>query len=325
MKKRLVLGLAMIMAVGTISACGGAKVDQEATPTPVEATNGDVDEAAEVITTTEVVFDRAGNEIALPENIEKVMIAGPSNAEILSGLGLGDKIIAADMYSQGTEGLGDEVIFFDMMDPDVEQIISLKPDVLLATGMVQDGDDVYNQLINAGICVIFIPSSTSIQGIEEDIQYIADVMGVSEQGTKVVEEMQSKIDAISEIGKSITDKKSVYFEIAAAPDMYSFGNGVFLNEMIEIIGATNIFAGQESWIAVTDESILAANPDVILTSVNYIENPTDEIKFRAGWEVITAIKDGAIYSIDANASNQPSQNIVKALEEMAKAVYPVEY
>ena len=310
MKKRLLLGLTIIIAMCMISACGSKKETEEATTS----------EAAAITT------DRAGNEIKLPESIEKIMIAGPSNAEILSGLGMADKIIAADNYSQGVEGLASDVTYFDMATPDVEQMLALKADIFLVTGMVQAGDDnVYQQLIDAGVCVIFIPSSNSLKGIEEDIQYIADVVGVSDKGAEIVTNMQTKIEEVRKIGEGITDKKSVYFELAAAPAMYSFGNGVFLNEMIEIIGATNIFADQESWISVTDEGVLEANPDVILTSVNYIDNPIDEIMGRSGWDVVTAVKDQAVYSIDTNASNNPSQNIVKALEEMAKAVYPDQY
>ena len=95
--------------------------------------------------------------------------------------------------------------------------------------------------------------------------------------------------------------------------------------MIEIIGAKNIFENEEGWISPTAEAIIDANPDVILTNVNYVENPTEEIMSRTGWENITAVKDKAVYSIDANSSSRPTQNIIKALKEMAKAVYPDEY
>ena len=97
--------------------------------------------------------------------------------------------------------------------------------------------------------------------------------------------------------------------------------------MIEIIGAENIFANEKSWISPSPESIVAANPDVILTNMPVVNGikATEDIKNREGWENITAIKEGAVYGIDKNASARPSQNVVKALKEMAKAVYPNEY
>lgn len=95
--------------------------------------------------------------------------------------------------------------------------------------------------------------------------------------------------------------------------------------MIEIIGATNVLASEEGWISVSEETAVAADPDVILTNVNYIENPVEEIKSRAGWENMKAIKNNDVYYIDNMSSSLPNHNIVKALEEMAKAVYPDKY
>ena len=95
--------------------------------------------------------------------------------------------------------------------------------------------------------------------------------------------------------------------------------------MIEIIGAENVFADQVGWISPSEESVIDANPDVILTNVTYIENAVDEIKSRSGWNNINAIKEGNITMIDKNASSRPSQHIIKALKEMAVAIYPEQY
>src|SRR5699024_9933189 len=125
--------------------------------------------------------------------------------------------------------------------------------------------------------------------------------------------------------KTITDKKTVYFEISPAPSAYSFGKGTFLNEMIELIGAENILSSQDGWLAVETESIVAANPDVILTNVNYIENPVDEILSREGWSGVNAVANKNVYYIDNQAASLPNENIVKALKEIAVAVYPDVY
>lgn len=309
----ILLGVIMLMAV---SACGSKA--EEAAPENTGSQN-----TAEAGAVTE---DRQGNPITLPDQVERVLVAGPSNAEILVGLGYGDKIVGADIYSENVEGLSSDLLLFDMTAPDEEKILDLKPDVMLVTGMTQvSSDDPYKSFKNAGICVIYIPSSNSIESIKEDIAFIAAVMGDTSKSDAVIAEMEREIAEIEAIAETITDKKRVYFEIAAAPDMYSFGAGVFLNEMIEMIGAENILNDQESWINIADEEVLNSNPDVILTSVNYIEDPVGEIKSRAGWDAITAVKDDAVYSIDTDASNNPSQNIVKALKEMAKAVYPDKY
>ncbi|MDR1300034.1 MAG: ABC transporter substrate-binding protein, partial [Oscillospiraceae bacterium] len=104
--------------------------------------------------------DRAGNPITLPESIERVMVFGPSNGEIIVDLGLGDKMVAADTYSTTVAGLPDDLPLFDMAAPDIETIMTMDPDVIFVTGMVQaGGEDPYKSLSDAGICVIYIPSS----------------------------------------------------------------------------------------------------------------------------------------------------------------------
>ena len=150
-------------------------------------------------------------------------------------------------------------------------------------------------------------------------------MGEPEKAQALVDGMQAELDAIGAIGATVTEKKRVHFEISAAPYIYSFGDGVFLDEMLTLIGAENVYADQQSWIPVADEVALAADPDVILTNVNYIPDAVGEIKARPGWAEVKAVKSGDVYPIDNMASSLPNHNIVKALREMAEAIYPELY
>jgi iron complex transport system substrate-binding protein len=183
----------------------------------------------------------------------------------------------------------------------------------------------YKPLRGLGVCVADIPISSSIKDIKEDIIFIANLTGKSKEGSKMVENLDSEIEKVALIGGNIKEKKTVYFEIAAAPSMYSFGSGVFLNELIELVGAINVFSDRESWMSVNDEAVVLTNPDVILTNVNYIQEPVNEIKSRKGWENIKAVKNNEVYYIDNNASSLPNHNIVKVMKEIAKAVYPDKY
>lgn len=270
--------------------------------------------------------DRAGNEISVPTEITKIISMAPSTSQVLDELGLSDLLVAVDTqtayYMEETAGLPQ----FDMMAPDCETILALDPDIVFVTGMSYLGaDDPYAELVEAGICVAQIPSSNSIADIQEDILFISGCFGMHDEGAAIVDGMNDAIHEISAIGETITDKKSVLFEIACLPQIYSFGNGVFLNEMLDLIGAENILADQEGWTRVTEESVIIANPDVILTSVNYIEDPVGEILSREGWEGVEAVKNGAVAYIDNASSGLPNHNIIIALKEMAKAIYPEEY
>ena len=277
--------------------------------------------------TDRMVTDREGTEVNIPTKIEKIISTAPSNTEVLMALGLGDKLVAIDKYSTDIEGINTELPQIDFLNPDAETIIGLEPDIVIASGHNKTGsvEDPFKAISEAGIPVVYIPSSDSIDGIYKDIEFIADVVNERSKGKEIVDDMKAQVEEIKAIGDTITDKKSVYFEISPAPYLSSFGKSTFLNEMIEIIGAKNIFENEEGWISPTAEAIIDANPDVIITNAGYMENPTEEIKSRDAWENINAIKYNEVYLVDQNASSRPSQNVIKALEQMAKAVYPEHY
>lgn len=274
-----------------------------------------------------VIKDREGRDIKVPNKIDRIISTAPSNTEVLVELGLADKLVAVDKYSADVAGIPDNVELIDFSNPDAEKIIGLEPDIIVASGHNKTGstEDPFKLVEEVGISVAYIPSSNSIQGIYDDITFISEVTNTKEKGKKIVENTKSQIEYIAKKGKDIKDKKKVYFEIGPAPNLYSFGNSTFLNEMIELIGAENILKDENAWISPSAETIIDKNPYVILTNVNYIENPTDEIKGREGWENINAVKNNQVYQIDTNSSSRPSQHIIKALKEMAKAIYPDVY
>ena len=322
MKKKLVSIVVMLFILVSMTACSKYQVTEKPIQEPSKETHQEASKEASELPTV----DRAGNEITIPAEINKIITMSPSNTEIVVALGFGDKLIAVDKYSKNIEGIPENIPYFDIMTPDVEQLVALEPDLIIASGMsMSDGNDPFKPIKDLGVSMAYIPSSSSIKGIYEDIMFIAKSLQVEEKGNELVSGMEVEIKEIKELSATIKDHKTVYFEIAASPNLYSFGNGVFLNEMIEIIGAENVFADQEKWISVSDEAVVAADPDIILTNVNYIENPTEEIKSRSGWENIEAVKNNQVYYIDNSASSLSNHNVVKALKSMAEAVYPEFY
>lgn len=321
-KKFLSILMAFLIAF-SMTACSNSNGGQSgSSDTSADTTNA----ANSSQTQAKPVKDRAGNDITIPENVSRIASMAPSVTQVLVDLGLGDKIVAIDLNAKDLPGVKKDVLVTDMMNPDVEQIVASNPDIIFVSGMsLFTGEDPYKPLKDLGICIAYIPSSNSIEEIKNDITFIADAANASQKGKEICDNMQKELDSVAAIGKTITNKKTVFFEIGAAPDIYSFGTGTFLNEMIELIGATNAFKDQTSWLHIGEEAAVKANPDVILTNVNYIPDPVSEIKSRKGWADVKAIKNGDVYYIDNLASSLPNHNIVKALKEMAKAIYPDKY
>jgi iron complex transport system substrate-binding protein len=273
------------------------------------------------------ITDRSGRQVVISGPINRVVSTAPSNTEIITDLGMAHKLVAVDRHSANVEGIPQNIPLLDFFFPDAEVIIKLEPDIIIANGHnpTGTGEDPFKLLREMGIPVVYIPMSKSVDDIYRDIDFIAGLLQAQKKGEEVIDSMKTQIAEISQKAANIDIKKAVYFEISAAPDMITFGKDSFLNDMIAVIGARNIFENDNWIVSPGAESIIERNPDVILTNVNYIPNPIVEIKSRPGFEHINAVTNNCVYQIDTDSSVRPSTRIILALRQMSQAVYPELY
>lgn len=251
-----------------------------------------------------------------------IVSLSPAATAILVELKAEDRIVACDTQSR----LSADVPRFDMIRPDAERILALKPSLVLVSGMTRDaqGTDPFEGLAGGAVRVEYLPTSQTIADIERDIRHVAFLIGDEGQGESVVRAMRDSIDATCAVTRRIpADKRPrILFELAPSPAIYSFGSGVYLDEALEAAGAENVLSGYSGWLAVSAETILARNPDVILTNVDFIPDPVAEIMGRPGWSGVTAVRQGKVFRIDANASSQPAPAIAGAIRDMARLLHP---
>jgi iron complex transport system substrate-binding protein len=274
----------------------------------------------------ETLTDLEGNEVPAPDKVERIISTAPSNSEILLALGQGSKIVATDNYTDEHEDLNPDRVLLDFKSPDAETIISLEPDIIIASGHNKTGSDDPLALIKeAGIAVVYIPSATDIQGVYDAIEFCAAIVGEEDEGQQMIDELRDEVLEIQDIAATIEDKRMVYLEIAPAPGIYTAANGTFQHELLELVGAVNIFGDEEGWLTPSEEVIINMNPNVIITNVEYIPDADLEILNREGWADMQAIQGEKVYLIDANASSRPSQNVILAIRQIAEKVYPEYY
>jgi iron complex transport system substrate-binding protein len=270
------------------------------------------------------VIDRGGHTVNIHGPVGRIVSTAPSNTEIIVDLGAGGKLVAIDRHSANVSGVPEGLPLLDFFYPDAEVIIGLEPDIIIASGHnpTGSGEDPFRLLRDIGIPVVYIPMSKSIEDIYRDIVFISDLLYVQHRGEELIQSMKEQIAEITQYTAGIKTKKTVYFEISAAPEMMTFGKDSFLDDMISVIGGKNIFAADNWLISPGAESIISRNPDVILTNVNYIDDPAGEIKNRPGFNHVNAVINNHVYQIDTDSSVRPSAGIIKALRQMATAVYP---
>ena len=335
MKKILSIVLAACATLALVTGCSGTNVTVPSVTVPSEIESL-VSEGKEIVNDLNIAVptkDRAGNDIKVPEKVEKIASLAPSTTQFLIDLGLGDKIIAIDSNSVTyADKLKADIPQFDMMNPDNEAIAALAPDIVFTSGMSSvGGTSPFQSLVDSGICVADIPSPSSLEGICEDIEFIGACVGKGVEALAYSKGFTAYIAGVEEIGKSIPadQQKTVLVMMnvpsAEYPTIYTFGKGTYMNEMLEAIGAKNAFGDKEGWLSISIEEAIAANPDIILMDCNWMPDAADQVKALKGWENVTAIKDGAVYAVNEDLCSRPNHHVSEAILEWAKLIYAEKY
>lgn len=258
--------------------------------------------------------------------IQRIISTVPANTEILVGLGLGDRIVAVDSYSD-RENLNEDVQIIDMLALNMELILELEPDIIIGSEHNGEGISPFDKIINLGMNVLNISSPKSIDEIYKSIEIIGKGVNKEEEAQEMIKEMKFEIDNIAEKGKKIENRKKVYFEIGSFEGkLYSMGSQTFIDDIITLVGGDNIYREETGWLVASIETIIDKNPDVIITNLsNAGTTIIDIIKNRPAFNETTAVKNDLVYIVNNNRTSRGSQKIVEGIKEIAEAIYPKVY
>ena len=263
------------------------------------------------------VTDMAGHEINLEKPAEKIVALTASDCEILFAIGAGDKLVGRGEYCDYPPEVLDIPSVESGYETNIEQIIALKPDVVLMSTMAQT-EEQRDQLEKAGIHVV-VSDAQNIEGVYTAIDMIGSLMGQKDKAASVIDGMKKSFEEIKK--NAFTEGKTVYFEVSPLEyGLWTAGKGTFMNEIAEMMGLKNCFDDLDGWAGISEEQVLERNPDYIVTITMYFgEGPTpeEEICGRAGWENVTAVKNKAILNLQNNELSRP----VPRLADGAKLLY----
>ena len=345
MKKKilsLIIGSALVLTAFT--GCAQTEAPVEETPVSeseteelvIESEDEEEDifgslEETEPLTYEKPTVDRAGNDIVVPDYVDRIVSLAPSTTQFLIELGLSDKIVGIDSNSiDYLEDLDPSIPNFDMMNPDNEAIAALEPDIVFTSGMSYvGGESPFQSLVDAGICVADIPTPATLEDLKLDLQFIGLCVNEPEVADGYVESFELLLGEVEEFAAEVPETKTVLFMMtipsAESPTIYSFGDGTYMSDMLDEIGAENACAGLEGWVAITEEEAIAMNPDVILTNYVWTEDPAGDIMALEGWSNVNAVKNGEVYVVTDNLCSRPNEHVAQAIIEWGSYVYPEQF
>ena len=262
------------------------------------------------------VTDSTGRVTVLTEPADRVVALTASDVEILYALGAGDTLVGRGEYCDYPAEVFELPVVASGAETSVEQILSLAPDVVIMAKMAQTVEQV-NALENAGVHVI-VSDAQDIAGVYQVIEMIGAIVGRNDEAAALVSGMQT---AFADIAANTEDTgKTVYFEVSPLEwGLWTAGADTFMDELAQMCGLTNAFADVSGWVGISEEQVLARDPDYIVTITMYFgEGPTpvEEIMSRPAWQGLKAVQNGNIYNADSNEISRPGPRLTDAAEKL---------
>ena len=267
------------------------------------------------------VVDDLGRSVNIEGIPQRIVSLAPSNTEILFALDLGAKVVGVTEYcNYPPEALSKEKIG-GYSTPDIEKIIALQPDLILANSI--HAEKVIPALEEIGLTV-FALAAENVDGILEDIRMVGKITGSEDEASKLATEMENRIEAITDVTKDLEERPRVFY-ITWHDPLFSVGSETTIQELVEKAGGANIFQDITGHGTVDLEEVIARDPEVIIACTGHGSaqaEPLEWAKEEPRLGVTEARKSNRIYQIDADLVSRTGPRIVDALEEFAWFIHP---
>lgn len=265
------------------------------------------------------VVDDYGRAVVVPKSLQRIISLAPGCTEILFAVGLGNRVVGVDDYSDYPEGAKNKTKIGSYLNPNLEVIALLAPDLILASDMTSKE---YVANLEEKNLTIFVLAPKTIQGIIRDIRLVGIIGNKKKEADNLTGCIEQRINAIcSKTSKISLYKPKVFIEYYP---YWTYGSGSFGNELISMAGGRNTGAATAAaYSEITNEFVIASNPELIVFTVGpHTTTTIKDIKSRTGWDKISAVKNNKIYTIDDDIISRPGPRIVDALEQLANMIHP---
>ncbi len=250
----------------------------------------------------------------------------PALTEMLFAIGAGPEVVAVSSYDTDPPEVQRLPQVGALLDPDVERILSLRPDLVLVYG---SQTDLMQQLERAGIAS-FSYRHGGLPHVLVTIRRLGEQTGRTAQADRVANDIEGRFAAVGQrVGARTRPRTLLVFgrERGALRQIYVSGGRGFLHDMLELAGGDNVFADVDmESVQASTEMILARRPEVILelhsTDMPDESAVADQVRSWHTLASVPAVRDRRIHLLTGKALVVPGPRVAEGVERMARALHP---
>ncbi len=266
------------------------------------------------------VRDMVGREVAVTIPPSRIVSLAPSLTEIVYALGAQDLLVGVTTFCDYPAETAKKPKVGGIIDPSLEAILTLRPDLVLAT-TEGNRDETVRELVRLGLST-YVVSPKNFAGVLESIVRIGELTGREEAARHLVGDLERRRARVVEATRG-RPKPSVLYLVWADPVIVP-GRDTLITDLIRLAGGVSISADERiEWPRLSLEQVVAKAPEVIITATHNVAHVDDALRrWRDQKILLPAFKSGRVHVIDGNLVHRPGPRIVDGLEALAGAIHP---
>jgi iron complex transport system substrate-binding protein len=295
------------------AACASLACGREAAATRRSQASASASQALSIV-------DDAGQTVRLAGPARRIVSLVPSATETLLAIGAGPRLVARTDFDTGP-GLDSLPSVGGGMDPSLEALAALKPDVVVGWQSTKD-DGLRERLRGLGIA-FFAVRAEDTTDIYRVMQRLGAITGRASAADSVEAAMRGELAAVRASVAGLRAPR-VFFLVWNDPPMTA-GPGTFISQLLGVAGGANLFGDQAAlWPNVSMEEIVRRDPDVLVLPQGEKGGAHDVAQLRdaPGWRELRAMKEGHVVLLPAEVMNRPGPHLGQAARLLRDGLHP---
>ena len=262
--------------------------------------------------------DEIGRRVEVSNSVKRIVSLAPNLTEIIFALGEGDRLAGDTDYCDYPAEATRKPHVGGPVNPNLEQVVALKPDLVLATAI--NRREVVDGLSRIGVPV-FATDPHSVDDMIASIEHIGNVLDASKTATPLAESLRERL---SKLDRRIagTAPRRVLFVVWTDP-LITIGRDSFIADALRRAGARSVVDTTAEWPRISFEEILRLQPEFLVFANAHAadaQREIDSLRTRPGWRELEAMRRGNIVVV-SDAINRPAPRMVDAIEQLARAFH----
>ena len=261
------------------------------------------------------IEDDRGQVISLAASPQRIVSLYGGLTEILMALGLKDRIVA---HIQGDESLTNIPTVGTHLQPNVEMVLALKPD-LVVQGGVPKGMPALKKLESEGVPVaMFAPQD--FKGLFSLIQRLGVLTGKGEAAAALNRGLEERLANVARRLQG-TRLVPVFFEVRYL-NLLAAGRGSMVNDIITRAGGVNVVETAQRLAPFNLEALIQAQPEVYVIQQGPMNRSPEDIYTRPYFQELRAVKERRVLVVDEGLFSRPGPRSAEAVEQLARFLHP---